>query len=440
MNDTAIRVENLGKLYQIGQGYHHTLRETLTRAMSAPLRAFTSSLNGRNARNSEPEAASQEHGSDSIWALRNVSFEIKKGETVGIIGPNGSGKSTLLKLLARITESTEGEIYINGRITALIELGAGFHPELTGRENIYLSGAVLGLKRSEVDARFSAVVDFGELWDFVDTPVKHYSSGMYLRLGFSVAVQSNPQILLADELLTVGDMFFRQRCLSTMEHYRNEGKTILLVTHDPNLVKSFCNRAILFADGRILADGNPEFVGESYIMWTRQKQLGSVAGGRKVAIKAVESPNVTHRFGTGDGEVTSVVVMNKDLEETSLFSCGDTMVIRVEFSVKDGVNKPNLGVQIRDANGYIVYGTNSAMQNMDIVYVNNSPRCARVCFRLPLRLAEGFYTLTVALDDLSGEQTNIPLDKQTGVKMFKILEGERKFMGVVDLQAEAYQD
>lgn len=439
MSDTAIRVANLGKLYQIGQRHHDTLRETLTRAMSAPFRALTSVANGRDAIGSDSETARRDPRRDSIWALRDVSFEIKKGETVGIIGPNGSGKSTLLKLLARITEPTTGEIYINGRVTALIELGAGFHPELTGRENIYLSGAVLGLKQSEIDARFSEVLDFGELWDFVDTPVKHYSSGMYLRLGFSVAVQSDPQILLVDELLTVGDMFFRQRCLSTMERFRDEGKTIFLVTHDPNLVKSFCNRSMLLADGRILADGDPESVGESYIMWTRQKQLGSVAGGRNVAIKAVEDPNLKHRFGTGDGEVTSVMIMNKDAEETSLFVCGDTMVIRVTFSVKDGVHKPNVGVQIRDANGYVVYGTNSLMQNMDIAFFN-SPRRASVCFRLSLGLAEGFYSLTVALDDLSDEHTNIPLDKQTGMKIFQIREGERKFMGVVDLQAEAYQD
>ncbi len=331
----------------------------------------------------------------------------------------------------------KGTITVRGRIGALLELGAGFHPMLTGHENIYLSGAVLGLSKKEIDAKFNEIVDFAELWDFIDAPVKHYSSGMYVRLGFAVAVHANPDILSIDEALAVGDIFFRHRCRAAMEGFRADGKTIVLVTHDLNLVKGFCNRVIFFSDGNISADGDPECVTERYIMWNRQKQLESVNCSN--AIRSMEDPGLKHRFGTGDGEIKSVILTDKDSKESSVFVAGEPMIIHVTFVVKDTVKKPNLGVQIRDSNGYIVYGTNSAMQNLKIAF-SDSMRNASVCFGLSLRLAAGSYSLTVALDDFLDENFNIPLDKQVGVRAFDVLEGQQRFMGVVDLQGQIYQE
>jgi lipopolysaccharide transport system ATP-binding protein len=206
-----------------------------------------------------------------IWALKDVSFEVKKGEILGIIGPNGSGKSTLLKLLAQITEPTQGEIHINGRVTALIELGAGFHPELTGRENIYLNGAILGLSKKEVDVRFEQIVDFAELWDFIDTPVKHYSSGMTVRLGFAVAVSVDPDILLVDEVLAVGDAAFHKRCFERIDAFVKARKTIIVVSHSLDAIRRLARRAILINHGTIKADGSPDEVITQYTSLINEK-------------------------------------------------------------------------------------------------------------------------------------------------------------------------
>lgn len=186
-----------------------------------------------------------------FWALQDINLEIKPGETVGIMGPNGSGKSTLLKLIAGVSRPTKGEIKTQGRVAPLIELGAGFHPELTGRENVYLNGIILGMSRREVTAKFKEIVDFAELWDFIDSPIKHYSSGMYVRLAFSVAIHTDPDILLLDEILAVGDEKFQTKCLKKIDEYIKQGTTMLFVSHDPKLVKRICNRTIILQKGVI---------------------------------------------------------------------------------------------------------------------------------------------------------------------------------------------
>lgn len=202
---------------------------------------------------------------EHFWALENINLKIKKGETVGIIGPNGAGKSTLLKLMAGVTKPTKGKITLNGKIAPLIELGAGFHPELTGRENIFLNGIILGLSKKEVTDRFSEIVDFAELWEFIDQPIKHYSSGMYLRLAFSVAVHTNPDILLIDEILAVGDDNFRKKCFKRMEEFKKAGVTIILVSHALEQIQKFCTRAIYLNEHRVIVDGKVEEVSEKYI-------------------------------------------------------------------------------------------------------------------------------------------------------------------------------
>jgi ABC-type polysaccharide/polyol phosphate transport system ATPase subunit len=201
---------------------------------------------------------------DDFWAVKDVSFEIEKGESVGIIGINGSGKSTILKLIAGVLVPTKGNIKINGKISPLIELGAGFHPELTGRENIYLNGTILGLTKKEVEDKFDEIVKFSGIEDFIDTPVKHYSSGMYMRLGFSIAINVEPDILLIDEILAVGDISFQKKCLDKMKEYHEKGVTIIFISHSMDLVKSFCEKTILIKEGKVIANGKTDKIVERY--------------------------------------------------------------------------------------------------------------------------------------------------------------------------------
>jgi len=246
MSDTAIRVENLSKQYRIGgpQARYRTIRESLTEAVQAPFRHLSSVVRGQ----------SSVVSNETIWALKGVSFEVQRGEVVGIIGRNGAGKTTLLKILSRITEPTEGYGEIHGRVGSLLEVGTGFHPELTGRENIYLNGAILGMKRAEINRKFDEIVDFAEIEKFIDTPVKHYSSGMYVRLAFAVAAHLEPEILLVDEVLAVGDAAFQKKCLGKMGDVAKEGRTVLFVSHNMGAVLSLCSRAILLEEGRLQVD------------------------------------------------------------------------------------------------------------------------------------------------------------------------------------------
>jgi len=212
-----------------------------------------------------PALAGGQKAVETFWALQDINLEIKKGETVGIIGPNGAGKSTLLKLMAGVTKPTKGEIKINGQIAPLIELGAGFHPELTGRENVTLNGVILGLSKKEIEEKFKEIVDFAELWEFIDQPIKHYSSGMYLRLAFSVAVHTSPDILLIDEILAVGDSSFQAKCFAKMEEFKKAGVTIILVSHALGQIQSFCTRAVYLNEHRIIMDGKVKQVLEKYL-------------------------------------------------------------------------------------------------------------------------------------------------------------------------------
>ena len=201
-----------------------------------------------------------------FWALSNINFEVRKGESLGIIGPNGSGKSTILKLIAGVTVPTEGEVKVRGRIAPLIELGAGFHPELTGRENIYLNATILGVKRKEIDAKFKDIVNFADLGEFIDTPIKHYSSGMYMRLAFAVAVQTDPDILLVDEILAVGDTKFQERCFQKMKEFQDVGVTIVFVSHDMKAIQNFCTRVFYINSASIIKSGDPKEVVKKYAL------------------------------------------------------------------------------------------------------------------------------------------------------------------------------
>ena len=256
MRKTAIFVENLGKQYSIGTSRNGTFsfQHTLLEAIKEPLKRIVRGKGGGTSANFEP-----------FWALKDVSFKVKCGEVVGVIGRNGSGKSTLLKILSRIVEPTTGKAIVNGRVGSLLEIGMGFHPELTGRENIYLSGAVLGMKRNEIDNRFDAIVDFSGVEAFLDTPVKRYSSGMYVRLAFAVAAQMEPEILIIDEVLAVGDQSFQKKCIQRMELLAQEGRTILFVSHSMESVRRLCDTAILLENGQLTKHGPSDDVVDTYL-------------------------------------------------------------------------------------------------------------------------------------------------------------------------------
>jgi lipopolysaccharide transport system ATP-binding protein len=252
--EIALRCEGLGKRYRIGQRAHyHTLRDTLTDWIQAPLHRLT-----------RRRAASAEEDCD-LWAIRDLSLEVRHGEVLGIIGRNGSGKSTLLKVLSRITRPTEGIAEIYGRLGTLLEVGAGFHPELTGRENIYLNGAILGMSRPEIARKFDEIVDFSECGRLLDTPMKHYSSGMYVRLAFAVAAHLETEILFVDEVLAVGDAVFQKKCLGKMNDVAHEGRTVLFVSHNMLAVDDLCTRAICLHDGKAILEGAPSFVTSTYL-------------------------------------------------------------------------------------------------------------------------------------------------------------------------------
>jgi lipopolysaccharide transport system ATP-binding protein len=248
MNDVVIRVENLGKRYRIGERVPYlTLRDTLARAVAAPLRSLWPGF-----------PSSRVNNASQIWALKDISFEVRRGEVVGIVGRNGAGKSTLLKILSRVTQPTVGHAQIRGRLGSLLDVGTGFHPELTGRENAYLNGAVLGMSRKEIARKFDEIVAFAEIENFIDTPVKYYSSGMYVRLAFSVAAHLEPEILLVDEVLAVGDVAFQKKCLGRMGDAAKQGRTVLFVSHNMSAVVLLCKSAILLERGRIKMMGDTQ--------------------------------------------------------------------------------------------------------------------------------------------------------------------------------------
>ena len=284
MSDIAIRVESLSKQYRIGARLdpHATLRDQLADVLSAPFR----------------RAGPHKTEADTFWALKDVSFEVKRGEVVGIIGRNGAGKSTLLKILSRITKPTSGRAEIHGRVASLLEVGTGFHPELTGRENITLNGAILGMKRREIERKFDEIVAFAEVEKFIDTPVKHFSSGMYVRLAFAVAAHLEPEILLVDEVLAVGDAAFQKKCLGKMGEVAQEGRTVLFVSHDMTSISLLCPSCIWLAQGQVAAYGTTRHVVDQYlredvsrsasVIWALENAPGD-QNAKLLSVKAAQS-------------------------------------------------------------------------------------------------------------------------------------------------------
>jgi lipopolysaccharide transport system ATP-binding protein len=327
MSDIAIRVDALGKRYRIGERQpYKTLRDTVTRGLYAPLHAVASLLNGHNAH----WATHAGHLSNNVfWALKDVSFEVKKGDVLGIIGPNGAGKSTLLKILSRITKPTEGYIRIHGRIGSLLEVGTGFHPELTGRENIYLNGSIIGMRKKEIDGKFDEIVAFAEIEKFIDSPVKFYSSGMYIRLAFAVAAHLQPQVLLVDEVLAVGDLAFQKKCLGKMGDVAKEGRTVLFVSHNLGAVKTLCGRALWLTNGHTVINGLATEVVATYIT-----SFGSQA--------SLNLEERREREGNGRFQFTRVQFLSRQGWKVDQITSGDELKLRLDYRTTDWVDETRI--------------------------------------------------------------------------------------------------
>ena len=376
----AIRVEELGKLYRIGGPVerYKTFRDTVAQSVAGLGGRVKSWFGGKNG-----AAARYE----TIWALKDVSFEVQPGEVVGIIGRNGAGKSTLLKILSRITEPTTGRVEIRGRVGSLLEVGTGFHPELTGRENVYLNGAILGMKRAEVDKKFDEIVAFAEIEKFIDTPVKHYSSGMYVRLAFSVAAHLDTDILLVDEVLSVGDVKFQQKCMGRMQDRTFQNKTILFVSHNLAAIANFCSRAILLEEGHLVRDDSPEPVLSMYV---REGHACSAADLRQHPRKSRGSS--PWRF------MERVSLMRGD-QESSVFATGGPWALRVECRFPETMKgrRVNFGFDIRDSLDRILMGTNTEQFGI-LKYVEENREILEADLkRLPL--CPGRYKVALFLND-----------------------------------------
>jgi lipopolysaccharide transport system ATP-binding protein len=322
MPETAIKVDGIGKSYEIARSLVRQPYKTLQEELLALPKKLLKPGN---------------HKRETFWALDDVSFEVKEGEVIGIIGRNGAGKSTLLKILSRITEPTRGRADIYGRVGALLEVGTGFHAELTGRENIYLSGAILGMRKAEIARQFDAIVEFAEVEQFIDTPIKRYSSGMYMRLAFAVAAHLEPEILLVDEVLAVGDAAFQKKCLGKMEDVAGQGRTVFFVSHNTQAVRQLCTRGILLERGRVIADGPVDSTMSIYNQRLREMRVDAETG--------VNNPQ--NRRGTGAIRFTSVSVEDLSREEKYTFAMGDTVRFRLSFEVKSDMRGVAVFVGIR---------------------------------------------------------------------------------------------
>jgi len=368
---------------------------------------------------------------ETFTALENVSFEVPRGSTFGVIGENGSGKSTLLKLVAGITKPTRGSLAVAGRVSALIELGAGFHPEISGRENVVINGVMLGLTRKEIDRRFDEIVEFAELADFIDAPVKTYSSGMYMRLGFAVAIHVDPDVLLIDEVLAVGDEAFTRKCLDKLAEFRRRGRTILFVTHTLGLVEKMCDEALWLRQGRALGRGDPKRVVDSYLTYVAGGEDARLAEREARDLAAASEPGTRPgaegglappagsgyrpgRWGSRAVEIRGVRFLDARERERHVFVPGETVSVALDVQAREPLEDFVFGVGLFSAEGTSVYGTNTDLEGF-------RPRrlagAAQVRLVLEgLSLVEGTYHVDVAAHRRDGT----PYDYHRGLHSFRV--------------------
>jgi ABC-type polysaccharide/polyol phosphate transport system ATPase subunit len=328
------------------------------------------------------------HSGDDFWPLRDLSLTVNPGDCIGVIGPNGSGKSTLLKIITGILPPTHGDVVVRGRVSSLLELGAGFQSDLTGRENIYLNGSIYGLSRAEMSARLDKIIDYAGLGDFIDTPVKHYSSGMYVRLGFAVAIHTDPDLLLVDEVLAVGDVHFQNRCMESIYRFRHAGGTLLLVSHDLGTVQSLCNRALWIDDGLVAAQGAPADVVMAYKQ--HMADLEEAANGDSHAEGIAEG----QRWGSREVEITHVELCSGSGQARTTFNTGEPLTIRLHYRCAQPVDHPVFGFGISHQNGVYLFGPNTKFAALEIDHLQGSGVISYTIPEVPL--LEGQYTVTVA--------------------------------------------
>jgi ABC-type polysaccharide/polyol phosphate transport system ATPase subunit len=345
---------------------------------------------------------------EKFLALDDVSFNVNHSETFGIIGSNGSGKSTLLKLMAKVLKPTLGDILVNGTVSALLELGAGFHQDLTGRENVYLNASILGLKRKEISSRFDEIVEFSELERFIDMPVKSYSSGMYMRLGFSIAINVNPDILLVDEVLAVGDQAFQSKCYKVIYDFVRRGKTIIIVSHDLETISDLCQRVIFLKNGRIEEIGDSIKVVSTYRSYVedleRSKIFKSVIDSKRKVVDAEEIEKLSkidsgvfeNRFGSGDAEIVKIELLDKDDRQIDFCRYGDEVKIVFEVRFNKVVENPIFGMRITDHRNIIVYGTNSKLGGIKTEVYQPGEKL-KVVFKQIVNLIGGSYTVSPSI-------------------------------------------
>jgi lipopolysaccharide transport system ATP-binding protein len=345
----AIQATNLSKKYRLGTIGMTSLREDLSRWWNRNKNEIAK--NDSNQAGIEHSRMINDH---EFWALHDLNFDIAQGEVVGLIGANGSGKSTLLKILSRITEPTTGEVRIRGKVASLLEVGTGFHPELTGRENVYINGAILGMTRREVKTKFDEIVNFAGVADFIDTPIKRYSSGMTVRLGFAVAAHLDPDILIVDEVLAVGDAAFQKKCIGKMKSISSSGRTVIFVSHNLSSVQALCNRCILLQNGRLLTTGNTEKVIDYYLSESANNQF-------------IQALNDKKREGTGEIQLISMCMRDSRMNEINSIRCGQNLTFEFKFkNLKSYDFTPVFAVSVKNENGTNVTWLNSKLVGQEI--------------------------------------------------------------------------
>lgn len=365
----SIEFNHVSKRYHVGRGLP-SLREALLGRKNSPSKVFH-------------------------WAVKDVSFEVRPGDALGIIGPNGAGKTTILKLLSNVTRPTSGEISVDGRLSALIELGAGFHPDLTGRENVYLNGTILGMRRAEIYARFDQIVDFAGIGQYLDTPVKRYSSGMYARLGFAIATHVDPEVLLVDEVLAVGDSAFRAKCYARMDELRAKGTSLILVSHDLEAIRRVCDRGLVMYRGSAVFQGTSTEAVVAYSTAIRQ-------AAREGPVAVPAEGGLSQRVMTFDAEIGSVSLMDAEGRPVTAFPSGAMALVVVNVIFHRDVHQPIFALTIRTPDGRVVYNTTTRWMRVKTPSFSAGERCC-IEYTLNLHLLEGAYDLgvDVAAADLS---------------------------------------
>jgi lipopolysaccharide transport system ATP-binding protein len=404
-SDSIITVQDLGKCYHIYDKPQDRLKQSLWGSRRKFYREF--------------------------WALRGVSFEVGRGETVGIIGRNGSGKSTLLQMIAGTLSPTNGTTATRGRVAALLELGSGFNPEFTGRENVYMNGAILGLGREEIDQRFDAITSFAAIGDFIDQPVKVYSSGMMMRLAFSVSINVEPDILIVDEALAVGDMGFQLKCMERLDQLTKSGITLLFVSHDIAAVKAFCSRAIYLSDGNMRASGAASDMVELFLMDLRDQQRRDIAGAPAVRAKPAVGRPGTVAFGTDQGRITSAMF---EANGGSQWACatGETVHVIAALEYDATVANPAVSLVLHDHRMLDLSGRHFRVTNG--VRGADGLFRAQVRFSLPASYNQGIYFLTVRLEDRASDELFFPIDKQAGALQLHVARpSDLHFIGMFDV-------